>query len=226
MPHNRLTWGDGNLSIIIANDSGYQENTPSNKAVGLLSRCGVDIDRVIFATMGVNLLPSEQLLWTGSPVHHPVFDFGDLLLVPFSRLWFGVTVFWEVEAVETGAPVFVRVWGLLFVLVGVNLVAERLLVRWLTLRGTMYAVTDQRVVVISSVLGISQERSSYIANLEPPTLRESANGTGTIRFGSKSDYTRLLRNRRSGLMPQIELREIANVRFVRDTIVEGRARHR
>lgn len=164
-------------------------------------------------------------MWTGSPVRFPVFDAADLLVVPFSIMWCGFAVFWEFTVIRTNGPSFFVLWGLMFVLVGLYFVAGRLIVRWLTLRGTEYAVTDQRVVVHSSVLGIDRERSEYLTNLEPPTLRESANGAGTIRFGS-SYSPMTFHTRWPAQKPGIQLCEIENARFVRDTIAEARARSR
>lgn len=171
----------------------------------------------------MDLLPAERLLWTGSPVRFPVFDATDLVAVPFSIMWCGFAVFWEVTVIRTNGPSFLVLWGLMFVLVGLYFVAGRLIVRWLTLRGTEYAVTDQRVVVHSSVLGIDRERSEYLTNLEPPTLRESANGAGTIRFGSSSGYPPMFHARWPAQKSGIQLREIENARFVRDTIAKARA---
>lgn len=118
-------------------------------------------------------------------------------------------------------------WGLIFVLFGLYFVAGRLIVRWMTLRGTEYAVTDRRVGVNSSVLGINRERSEYLTNLEPPALRESANGTGTIRFGSSSVCPSMTFGTRwPAQKPGIQLCEIENTRFVRGIIADARTRCR
>ena len=78
--------------------------------------------------MSAPLLPGERELWTGSPVRFPVFRSGDLLVVPFTFAWWGFALFWEYSVAAAGAPVFMLVWGLIFVLVGAHLAVGRLVV--------------------------------------------------------------------------------------------------
>jgi len=172
-----------------------------------------------------NLLPSERIIWAASPARFPVFDATDLVMVPFSLVWCGFMVFWEVQVFAMNGPTFFKLWGLLFLVAGLYLVAGRLVVRWLTLRGTVYTVTNRRIIVATTTLGFSRENSRYLDRLDPPVLKESANGVGTIRFGSTDLLARLTAARawNLGRTRPIELREIASASYVRDLIASARA---
>ena len=47
------------------------------------------------------LLKDEQILWSGQPETSVVFTNADIF-VPFSLLWGGFAVFWELMALSTG----------------------------------------------------------------------------------------------------------------------------
>ncbi len=68
------------------------------------------------------------LLWTGNPAQGLRFRAADLGLVPFSFLWFGFAIFWEYSAVSGGTPLFFRLWGVPFLLVGLYISLGRFFV--------------------------------------------------------------------------------------------------
>ncbi|KAA2255373.1 hypothetical protein F0L68_28640 [Solihabitans fulvus] len=182
--------------------------------------------------MGAELLPSEEVLWTGSPVRFPVFDAGDILAVLLGLVWFVFAIFWTTTAAQGGAPAWFLLWGVVFMLMGLYMAAGRLLVRWLSLRSTNYTVTNLRLIATWTSFGSARERSRYLSSLEPPVLSADEDGVGTIRFGEQSAFQVLLSqpmmmgrwNR--GQPPVIELRAISNARFVRDLIVATRSGQR
>ena len=71
------------------------------------------------------LLRGEKILWFGAPAQGLLFTGRDWLLVPFSLLWCGFTIFWE--SLVLAGPVFIRLWGAAFVLFGLYLVVGRFL---------------------------------------------------------------------------------------------------
>ena len=46
----------------------------------------------------------EQILWLGKPEKLHLLSAQDVFLIPFSLLWFGFAVFWEIAAFRMGAP--------------------------------------------------------------------------------------------------------------------------
>jgi hypothetical protein len=99
-------------------------------------------------------LRGEPLLWSGRPDPNVLFARTDLLLVPFTLLWGGIAIFWNVMAWRGHAPVFFRLWGIPFLLVGVYLIAGRFLVKRNRKRGLEYALTRSRALICDSRGGI------------------------------------------------------------------------
>jgi hypothetical protein len=130
----------------------------------------------------ISLLPGEHVVWEGRPLRHRVFRRTDLLLVPFSVMWCGFAVFWESGVLFSGAPTFMALWGVPFVLIGLYLVAGRFVVRVVSSRHTRYTVTDHRVLVHSGWSG-DRLRTQYLNALPPPVITERADGSGSLAFG-------------------------------------------
>ncbi|MBI3564423.1 MAG: hypothetical protein HY079_04415 [Elusimicrobia bacterium] len=80
-----------------------------------------DSARVISAELGGD----ETLLWSGRPAQGLRLVLGDALMIPFSLLWGGFAIFWEVMVFRSGAPWFFRLWGVPFVCVGLYLIVGR-----------------------------------------------------------------------------------------------------
>jgi hypothetical protein len=131
------------------------------------------------------LLPRERVIWSGKPARGLRFSARDWLMIPFSLLWGGFAVFWEVSVFQTRAPGVFRLWGVPFVAVGLYLIAGRFVVdAWLRGR-THYAVTDRRVLILrggpfGSLVALGRDR------LAEMRLSEGADGRGTIRFGQQA----------------------------------------
>lgn len=163
---------------------------------------------------------SEDVLWSGSPVRYPLFDRQDAFFVPFSILWCGFAIFWETTALTSGAPIFFAVWGLMFVVIGLYSVVGRLIVRQVMLRRVVYTITNRRVIMRWNG---QREQSRYLDHLEPPTLAESDDGVGTIRFGSTNPFHFNPQQRRGWLGQDLfVLYAIPQARSVRDIILAAR----
>jgi len=122
----------------------------------------------------------ETLLWSGVPRQGVFFRAADLILVPFSLLWAGFAVFWEVSVLTTSAPGFFALWGIPFVLMGLYITVGRFFVEAYRRRRTTYAVTARRIIIRSGATTQSLE----LATLGTISLREHSNGLGTLTFGS------------------------------------------
>ncbi len=129
---------------------------------------------------GFDLEPGEKQLWTGRPRQGLMLRRSDALLIPFSLLWGGFAVFWEVGVLSTPAPGFFAIWGIPFVLMGVYIVIGRFFVDSWRRGRTSYGLTSDRVIIQSS----SSLKSLPLRTLTDVTLSERADGTGTITFGS------------------------------------------
>ncbi|MBD9624792.1 PH domain-containing protein [Ensifer sp. ENS06] len=128
------------------------------------------------------LMPGERVLWEGSPAQGILFTSRDALLIPFSTVWLSFTLFWLWTAISNGAPVFFRLWGTMFLAIGLFIFAGRFAVdAWLRKR-TVYAVTDQRVLIVrkgpfASFTSIGLDRLPEI------NLIGDGGARGDIRFG-------------------------------------------
>ena len=75
------------------------------------------------------LLKGEKIIWWGQPAQGLLFTSRDWLLVPFSFMFAGFSVFWEASVLAgTNSPTFMKLWGVPFLLIGLYLVVGRFLV--------------------------------------------------------------------------------------------------
>jgi hypothetical protein len=130
-----------------------------------------------------HLLPGERILWEGRPLRYPLFRLGDVLLVPFSVLWCGFAVFWEIGVLADGAPIVFRVWGVPFVALGLYFVAGRFVVRAVASRRTRYTITSSRILVHGGWSG-GRLTTAYLKSLPPPVITERPDGSGNLAFGA------------------------------------------
>jgi hypothetical protein len=102
------------------------------------------------------LRPGETLLWSGQPPTGVRLRGADLLLIPFSVLWCGFAIFWEVSVIrmsgQMGGPaLFFILWGMFFVVIGLYFVFDRFFVDAFIRSQTFYGVTNERVVISSGM---------------------------------------------------------------------------
>jgi hypothetical protein len=179
-------------------------------------------------TVDVDLLPAERILWEGRPLRQRLFRRPDALLVPFSILWCGFAVFWEVLALRTSATFFPRLWGIPFVLIGLYLVIGRFVVRAIATRRTRYVLTDRRVLVVGGLSG-TRTTTAYLNTLPPPVSAERSDGSGSLAFGEFPGIGEMF-NRGTGWRgwagePSATpvLWDIADVRRVRDLVANSQS---
>ncbi|SEG21091.1 hypothetical protein SAMN05421819_2214 [Bryocella elongata] len=123
----------------------------------------------------------ESLLWAGKPNPRVIFHASDLYTIPFSLLWGGFAIFWEVSVSKDGWNLG-TIWGIPFVLVGQYMIWGRFIrVAWLK-RRILYAVTTERVLTIVRRPG-AKVISSYLGNLPDVLTSSRWNGVGTLDFG-------------------------------------------
>ncbi len=146
------------------------------------------------------LAPGEQVLWSEKPDSRRWFYPEDLVLVPFSLLWGGFAIFWEASALtaspphEDGAALVVSaLWGIPFVALGLYLMVGRLFARRWIRRGSLYALTDRRVVSFSpSLTGEGRVKMIWLRSSPPLEKRPGRDGRGTLCVGELASGQRWL----------------------------------
>lgn len=122
----------------------------------------------------------EHLLWSGAPRQGVMLRPADAFMIPFSLMWGGFAVFWEISVLRTPAAGFFAIWGIPFVAMGVYITVGRFIVdSWRRAR-TRYAVTSDRIIIRTN----ASLKSLSVRTLTDVALTEHRDGTGTITFGS------------------------------------------
>lgn len=67
--------------------------------------------------------------------------------MPFSILWGGFAVVWEIMAITRTESPFIAIWGVPFVLVGLYFIFGRFIVKKRRKIATAYGLTDSRAIV-------------------------------------------------------------------------------
>jgi len=135
-----------------------------------------------------NLSGNEAILWTGHPKRGLMLRGSDAFMIPFSILWGGFAIFWEYTAYTSGAPKFFLVIGGAFVLMGLYLIFGRFIFDALKRNKTYYAVTNERVIILSEFFA-NKTQSLNLKTLSEISLSEKSNGSGTITFGQQNPFS-------------------------------------
>jgi hypothetical protein len=128
------------------------------------------------------LNPDERIIWSGQPQQGFMLRPGDTLLIPFSLLWGGFAIVWESTAIGRGLSSFFALWGIPFVLVGLYMIFGRFFVDRAQRSRTYYALTNQRVIIISGFFS-QNIKSVVLAKLQEINITKKRSGKGTITFG-------------------------------------------
>jgi hypothetical protein len=134
------------------------------------------------ATVERELSSGEKLLWSGQPRSGIRLRGSDAFAIPFSILWCGFAIFWETMVVKKGAPLFMMLWGVPFVLAGLYIVFGRFIVDAMSRAKTFYGVTNERIIIISGLFS-RQVKSLNLRTLTDVSLSERSDESGTISFG-------------------------------------------
>ena len=139
------------------------------------------------------LTAKESLIWAGRPRQGIVFRSSDVLLIPFSLFWGGFAIYWEAGVLSSDSPLFFRLWGIPFVLVGFYLVAGRFFFESYQRGKTFYGLTSDRVIIVS---GMSTRivKSLNLRTLTDISVTERSDRSGTITFGQTGAIHSLLGN--------------------------------
>jgi len=128
------------------------------------------------------LQPGEKVIWTGQSDPSRLIARGDAFLIPLSLMWGGFAIVWEAGVVGFGAPVLFWLWGIPFVVVGQYFIWGRFVYKRWDKRRTVYAITNQRVLILRG----RSLQSVFVNQL--PAINQSVriDGTGSLEFGISS----------------------------------------
>jgi hypothetical protein len=166
----------------------------------------------------------ENLLWTGKPKSGIVFRTTDVFMIPFSLFWCGFAIFWMIMASQ--ASVIFALFGVPFVVVGLNFVFGRFIIDAKQREHTVYGLTEHRILIKSGVFSKSVQ-SLNLKTLSDIELIEKGDGTGTISIGPKNPAMVLGNgmNWWPGMKASPQLEMIANAKKVYHQIIELQSRN-
>ncbi|MBC3910649.1 hypothetical protein [Undibacterium umbellatum] len=136
----------------------------------------------LFPQITSQLSSNERLLWSGQPRQGFMLQATDLFMIPFSLMWGGFALFWEYTVITSNAPLLFWLWGIPFVLIGLYMIIGRFFFEALQRAKTFYAVTDERVLIVSGIF-TSSITSLNLHSLGELSLTEGKNGEGSVIFG-------------------------------------------
>ena len=129
----------------------------------------------------------ERLLWSGRPDPAVRFSPSDAYFVPFTIMWGGFAILWEVGVIASGAGPFFFLWGIPFVGIGLYMIVGRFIVKRRRKLKTAYGVTTERALV---AVGDSSLSDSPIKHV-PTQVRRSRDRTHvSITFGKPASFGR------------------------------------
>jgi hypothetical protein len=130
------------------------------------------------------LRPGERIRWTGRPGQGLRFSVQDLFVIPFALVW--TSIFFGVFLANPTDPNAPPLFLLAPIgLIGFYMMFGRLIVDAWVRRRTIYAVTDERALVLRTIFSEQLSTASLGTTVR---LRKAGSGRGTIDIGSSSPF--------------------------------------
>lgn len=92
------------------------------------------------------LTSGERILWKGKPGKGNLLSSSDVFLIPFSIVWGVFAIFWEFQALSWGAPLFMVLFGVPFVLIGLYLIFGRFIHMAYIRKRSFYVITNEKII--------------------------------------------------------------------------------
>ena len=121
----------------------------------------------------------EKLVWWDRPRQGLMLRRVDALLIPFSILWGGFVIFWEIGVLTMPSSGLFGLFGVPFILAGVYFMIGRFFHDAWRRRGVLYGLTTERVLIISR----SDLKSINLASCGELRLARHRDGRGSISIG-------------------------------------------
>lgn len=133
------------------------------------------------------LLSDERIVWEGKPYPGVILRPIEAFLIPFSLVWGGFALFWNMSAWTTNAELSFKLFGLPFIVAGIYVTVGRFMLDMYIRRKTNYIITNKRVIIAGGA-GCSKLKSLDIKRLPSLEIDERSDGSGTIRFGPSGGW--------------------------------------
>lgn len=124
----------------------------------------------------------EYVLWKGQPGKGSLFTARDIVIIPFSLLWLGFALFWEVSVIMESNSIFAMIWGIPFIIVGLYLLVGRFLYAAHLRKKTFYVVTSKKFIIKQKNKIEWHDGKQY----QLITVKTHKNGMATMVFGQNS----------------------------------------
>jgi Bacterial PH domain len=165
----------------------------------------------------------ESLIWSGAPRQGLLLRPGDVFVIPFSLLWGGFAIYWELSVLQSNAPAFLALWGVPFVLIGLYMTVGRFFADARLRARTFYGLTDRRVIIVSGLFSRTIT-SLPLRTLTDVSLQERSDRSGTIMLGRPQPYSAWSSGMRWPGMSQYStptFEMIADAKRVHDQLLEA-----
>ncbi len=123
------------------------------------------------------LLPNESILWKGRPEKGNIITKREFIMIPFSVMICGFSLFWESMALKSG-QIFPVIWGLPFVAIGLYMLFGRHIQAAYLRDKTFYVVTNKKMIIKKG----NKINLYNGCDLPPMEVEIHKNGNGTILF--------------------------------------------
>lgn len=131
------------------------------------------------------LVKGEELVWAGRPKTGIRFRKSDMILIPFSIVWGGFSIFWVAFSVAMGAPLIFTAFGFPFVLIGLYMMIGRFFFDAYRRKNTVYGITTLHII---RKVGNKTEVFP-LENLPAITIIKHNDGSGTIDFTDLNQFS-------------------------------------
>lgn len=127
----------------------------------------------------------EQILWAERPKQGILFRASDGCLIPFSLAWGGFAIFWESMVIAMDAPIFMALFGIPFVLIGLYLIVGRFFHDMYIRKNMIYGLSEKKIIIKRG----DKLRFVDLLSLNDLQITEKKDGSGSILFNNKYNST-------------------------------------
>ncbi len=94
----------------------------------------------------LELMPEEEILWSGKSSLKKWISYGDYMYIPFSLMWCGFVLYWEWTVIRFQYPASFHLLGIPFAIFGLYMVAGRFLYKYYKKKSSCYVLTNLRAI--------------------------------------------------------------------------------